>query len=329
MLNQDDIKLFALNASRDYGERLARHLGMALSRHEEREFEDGEHKSRPLENVRGRDVYVVQSLYSDTHCTVNDKLCRLLFFLGAVKDACAARVTAVIPYLCYARKDRKTQTRDPVTTRYVAAMFEAVGVDHVVTMDVHNLAAFHNAFRCTTDHLEAGRLFVNHLAPQLGDRGVVVVSPDAGGIKRAERFRRFLSEKLNRPVTSAFMEKHRGAGAVSGEALIGDVQDRNAIILDDLIGTGTTLGRAVAACHAHGASEIHAAASHGLFVGGAQEVIDDDRLTQLVITDTVPPFRLNPQVVHDKLAVVDAAGLFASAIDCMHSGGSVTSLMEG
>ena len=327
-MNADDIKLFALDASRDYGERICRHLGIVLSRHEEREFEDGEHKSRPLENLRGRDVYVVQSLYGDTHRSVNDKLCRLLFFLGAVKDASALRVTAVIPYLCYARKDSKSQPRDPVTTRYVAAMFEAVGIDHLVTMDVHNLVAFCNAFRCTTDHLEAHTLFVSYLAPRLGDRDVVVVSPDAGGIKRAERFRRRLSEKLNRPVTSAFMEKHRGAGVVSGETLVGDVRDRSAIIIDDLIGTGTTLARAVAACHAHGASEIRAAASHGLFVGNAREVIDDARLTQVVVTDTVPPFHLGPREAHDKVAVVAADALFADAIRCMHSGCSISSLME-
>lgn len=328
-MNEDDIKLFALDASRDYGEKIARHLDIALSRHEEREFDDGEHKSRPLENLRGRDVYVIQSLYADPHHTVNDKLCRLLFFLGAVRDANAARVTAVIPYLCYARKDRKTQPRDPVTTRYVAGMLEAVGTDHVMTMDVHNLAAFHNAFHCTTDHLEARSLFADCLVPQLVDRDVVVVSPDAGGIKRAERFRRLLSDRLNRPVTSAFMEKYRGSGSVSGETLIGDVADRSAVILDDLIGTGTTVGRAVAACHARGAIKILAAASHGLFVGNAREVIDDSRLTQVAVTDTVPPFRLEPQVVHDKLTVIDATGLFAAAIRCMHEGGSITSLMEG
>lgn len=328
-MNNNDIKLFALDTSRDYGERIGRHLGISLSRHEERDFEDGEHKARPLENLRGRDVYVIQSLYGDTHYSVNDKLCRLLFFLGAVRDANAARVTAVIPYLCYARKDRQTQPRDPVTTRYVAGMFEAVGVDHVVTMDVHNLAAYHNAFRCTTDHLEARALFADCLAPHMGGRDVVVVSPDAGGIKRAERFRRLLSDRLKRPVTSAFMEKHRGSGAVSGEALIGDVAGKTVVILDDLIGTGITLGRAVAACHGHGASEIRAAASHGLFVGNAGGVIDDTRLSQLVVTDTVPAFRLDPQAVQDKLTVVDAAGLFAAAIRCMHDGGSITSLTEG
>ena len=111
-------------------------------------------------NVRGRDVYVIQSLYGDPKQSVNDKLVRLLFFLGALRDASAGHLTAIIPYLAYARKDRKSKVRDPVTTRYVATLFEAVGTDCVVTLDVHNLAAFQNAFRCRTEHLEAVALFV-------------------------------------------------------------------------------------------------------------------------------------------------------------------------
>ena len=175
-------------------------LGIALADHEEREFEDGEHKSRPLTNVRGRDVYVLQSLYGDAKQSVNDKLCRLLFFIGALKDASAARVTAVVPYLGYARKDRRSKARDPVTTRYVAMLFEAVGTDCVLTLDVHNLAAYQNAFRCRTEHLEANPLFIAHLLPLLRDAQVSVVSPDAGGIKRADAFRQRLSAALKRPV---------------------------------------------------------------------------------------------------------------------------------
>ena len=116
-MNTDTLRLFALSESRDLGEKIASTLGMSLAQHEERDFEDGEHKIRPLESVRNSDVFVVQSLYSEAGMSVNDKLCRLLFFIGALKDASAANVTAVLPYLCYARKDRKTKSRDPVTTR--------------------------------------------------------------------------------------------------------------------------------------------------------------------------------------------------------------------
>src|SRR3990167_755469 len=184
-----ELTLFALDDSREFGERVSRHLNLGLGAHEQREFEDGEHKTRPLISVRGKDVFVVQSLHADHHQSVADKLCRLWFFIGTLKDASAARVTAIVPYLAYARKDRKTQPRDPVTTRYVAALFEAVGVDCVVTLDVHNLAAFQNAFRCRTEHLEANRLFVRHFVALVREREVVVVAPDAGGIKRAEHFR--------------------------------------------------------------------------------------------------------------------------------------------
>jgi ribose-phosphate pyrophosphokinase len=153
------LALFSLRAGQAYAERVAAHLGVPLAPHEEREFEWGQHKARPLESVRGKDVYVVESLHGDVGQSVNDKLCRLLFFLGALRDAAAARVTAVVPFLCYARKERKTKPRDPVTTRYVAALFEAVGVDRVVTLEVHDLAAFQNAFRCRTEHLDARRTF--------------------------------------------------------------------------------------------------------------------------------------------------------------------------
>jgi len=328
-MNDDRPLLFALGASRGFGERVAEGLEISLARHEERDFEDGEHKSRPLVSVRSRDVFVVQSLYGDPEQSANDKLCRLLFFIGALKDASAARVTAVLPYLCYARKDRKTKPRDPVTTRYLAALLEAVGTDRVLTMDVHNLAAFQNAFRCPTDHLEARKLFVDHFAPLLRDQPVVVISPDVGGVKRAEAFREALSQATGREAASAFLEKHRSAGVVSGEALVGDVRGKVAVIVDDMISTGTTMLRAAKACRERGASTVYAAAAHGLFVGQANRVVADDSFERVVVTDSVPPFRLDPGVVRDKLVVLGAAALFAEAIERTHGGGSIVDLLEG
>jgi ribose-phosphate pyrophosphokinase len=151
-VTRSTLHLFSLNCGRAYAEKVAGHLGTALSDHEERDFEDSEYKVRPLASVRASDVFVVQSLHGDDERSADEKLCRLLFFIGALKDASAGRVTAVVPYLCFARKDRKTKPRDPVTTRYLAGLFEAVGTDRVVTLDVHNLAAFQNAFRCCTEH---------------------------------------------------------------------------------------------------------------------------------------------------------------------------------
>jgi ribose-phosphate pyrophosphokinase len=328
-INNDNIAIFALNSGRSFGEQVCAQLGFNLSAHEEREFEDGEHKARALVNVRGQDVYVVQSLYADAQLSVNDKLCRLLFFLGALRDASAARVTAVVPYLCYARKDRKNKARDPVTTRYVATLFEAVGVSHFVTLDVHNLAAYQNAFRMPTDHLEARQLFVAHFAALVGQEAVVVVAPDAGGVKRAEEFRQSLGHALKREVASAFMEKHRSAGVVSGRQLVGDVQDKTAIIIDDLISSGGTLTRTAEACQARGARRVFAAASHGVFVSAANQALANPALEKVVVTNTLPPWRLTPELARDKLIVLDIAPLCAQAIHRMHTGGSLAELNEG
>ncbi|MBS1136525.1 MAG: ribose-phosphate pyrophosphokinase [Proteobacteria bacterium] len=328
-MTREELCLFALDASRPYGERVAGALGVALARHEEREFEDGEHKARPLENVRGRDVYVIHSLYGEPGMSANDKLVRLLFFIGALKDASAAQVTAVCPYLAYSRKDRRTKPRDPVGSRYVAQLFEAVGTDRMVTLDVHNLAAYQNAFRIPAEHLEARGLFVAWFAAYLrGDEPVVVVSPDAGGVKRADAFRDSLSRALGRPVGSAFMEKRRSEGVVSGEAVVGEVGGMTAIIIDDLISSGTTLARAAAACKTLGAKRVFAAASHGLFIGAADSVLADPVLEKVLVTDAVPPFRLSPALLESRVEVLDSAPLFAEAIRRLHDGGSLVELLQ-
>jgi ribose-phosphate pyrophosphokinase len=326
-MNSENLVVFALGASRAFGENICGHLGMTLSALEERDFEDGEHKTRPLISVRGKDVFVVHSLYSDEQQSVNDKLCRLLFFLGALRDASAARVSAVVPYLCYTRKDRRSKSRDPVTTRYVASLFEAVGVDRVVTVDVHNLAAFQNAFRIRTEHLEAKNLFVAHFAPLVRNEDMVVVSPDAGGVKRAEAFRHALDGATGRPVRSAFMEKHRSEGVVSGAALVGDVAGRAAIVVDDLISSGTTLARAAETCRENGATAVHAAATHGVFSSKASEILSTPALDRIVVTNTVPPFRLNAEFVRNKLVVLDATKLLAEAIRRLHTGESIVELL--
>ena len=321
--------LFALGESRGLGEEIGRALSVEPGEHEERDFEDGEHKSRPKVNVRGRDVFVVHSLFGEPGRSVNDKLCRLLFFLGALRDAAAARVTAVVPYLCYARKDWKSKPRDPVTLRYVASLFEAVGVDRVVTVDVHNVPAFQNAFRCGTDHLEAKTLLLRHLQGTLADRDVAVVSPDVGGIKRADRFRDALSRRIGGNVSTAFMDKQRSEGVVRGDVLVGPVAGRIALLVDDLIGTGTTIRGASRACIAAGAREVHVAATHGLFVAGAAEVVADTAITRIVVTNTVPPFRLPPDLVERKLELVDIAPFLAESIRRIHQGGSLVELLEG
>ncbi len=320
--------LFALNASRDFAERVSAELGLTLSEHEEREFEFGQHKSRPLVNVRGRDVFVIQSLHGDLEQSVNDKLCRLLFFVGALRDASAGNITAVVPFLCYSRKDQKTKARDPVTTRYVASLFEAVGVDRVVTLDVHNVAAFQNAFRCRTDHLEATSLFVDFFQPRMQDADAVVVSPDPGGIKRAGRFQQALSRRLAKPVTTAFMEKLRSEDRVTGDAMVGDLAGRIAIIVDDMISSGATIARAAQGCRLRGATHVYAAVSHGVFTAAAGPVLLDPALDKVVVLDTIPPFALEQTVVDAKLVRLPAAALLAQAIRRIHRGESLVQLLE-
>ncbi len=319
--------LFALRDAAAFGLHVSTCLQIELSKHEERDFEDGEHKSRPLVNVRGRDVYVMQCLHGDMESSVNDRLIRLLFFIGALKESAADRVTAVIPYLCYARKDQRSQPRDPVTTKYVAKLFETVGLDAMLTLDVHNLAAFQNAFRCQADHLEAARLFADYFQNLLRDEDIVVVSPDVGGIKRVNRLRDILADLMDRPVASAFMEKKRSGGVVSGDRLVGDVGGKAAIILDDLISTGTTMARGVRECRRLGATRVYAAATHGLFMDGAKPLMTEPGLDRVVVTNTVPSFRLPPSQIEDRLEILDAAPLFAAAITCMHEGGSIAELL--
>ena len=325
-MSEGELRVFALNTGRAYGEAVCRELGVPLAAHEEREFEDGEHKSRSLVSVRGCDVYVVQSLYGDAQQSVDDKLMRVLLFVGALKDASAARVTVVAPYLAYSRKDQKSKPRDPVTTRYVASFFEAAGADCMVTMNVHNLAAFQNAWRCRTEHLEAAPLFVRHVLPQLGAADVVVVSPDAGGIKRADAFRQRLAKTLGRPLDMAFAEKYRSGGEIRGEALVGDVAGKVAIIVDDLISAGNTIARAARACRDRGAVRVIACASHGVFATDANAVLAAAAVDEIVVTDSIPPLRITDAGVAARIRQVATAPLFADAIRRLHAGDSLVEL---
>lgn len=327
-MTENAFALFALNASREYGEKIASALNVSLSPHEERDFGDGEHKIRALESVRKKDVYVIHSLYGDDEQSPNDKLCRLLFFIGALKDAAAAHVTVIAPYLCYARKDRKTKSRDPVTTRYIAQLFESVGTDRILTMDVHNLQAWQNAFRCPTEHLEDAILFADHIAKNMDDEEITVISPDIGGIKRAMAFQEKLEKKTGKTSPVAFMEKKRSSGVISGaETLYGDVKGRTALIFDDMIAGGGTMQRAARACREQGAAKIYAAATHGLFNGKANEVFSGPVIDKILVTDAVPPFRLHGDAAQ-KLAVIDTAPFIATAIRRMHEGGSLVELNE-
>ncbi|HSR00089.1 MAG TPA: ribose-phosphate diphosphokinase [Sphingomicrobium sp.] len=323
-----DPLIFALGASRPFGERMAAHLGWTLADVEEREFDGGEHKARPLVEVGGRDVFVVHSLYGELGSSANDKLVRLLFFVGALRDSGAARVTAVAPYLAYTRKDRRTKPRDPVNTRNVALLFDAMRTDAIVTVEVHNVSAFENAFRaCRPEHVPIARVLADHLSASLEDGPLAVVSPDVGGVKRAELLRHELERRVGRSVEKALVEKHRSAGVVSGTLFSGDVNGATAIVVDDLISSGTTLARAAAACREHGARKVIAAAAHGLFTGGAPALFSLDGPDEVIVTDTVPLPRDLAAEAAGKVRIVPVGELVADVVGRMHRGKAVSDLI--
>jgi ribose-phosphate pyrophosphokinase len=311
--------LFAPSHSVEFGRRVADCLGVTLATSVEREFGGGEHKMRPLDNVQNQDVFVIQSLCGDEHASANDKLCRLLFFLAAVKDAGVRRVTALVPYFAYSRKDRRTQPQDPVITRYVAAMFESTGVDCVVALDIHNEAAFDNSFRCQSVRIEAGDIFADSLASELGTSPIVVASPDIGGVKRAQLFRESLARKLGREVGFAFMEKRRSGGVVSGDMLVGDVENRTLVLYDDLIASGTTILRACQVARHAGAARVYVAAPHAAFEPTATQLFATQDIHSVLVSDSIPLAPNFASVPGDRLRVCSVAPLVAQTIQRLAS----------
>lgn len=312
--------MFALEPRSAFAGSLAAALETPIAPHEERAFADGECKLRPLVDPRGADAYVVYGLHGDAQLSPHDKLVRLLTFIATLRDHGAARVSAVVPYLAYARKDRRTKPWDPVTLRHVAQLFEAVGTAQVIALEVHNVAAFENAFRCPTVHLEAHRAFDAVAAEWAPGGPIVVASPDPGGVKRAQLWRETLEERLRRPVGFSMVDKRRSAGLLGGGELVAGAVDGAAVLLlDDLIATGETLRRAASALRRAGAKSVLACAAHGLFVAPVDEGLAQEPIEQVVITDSVPPFRLGPgSALRGKLRVVSSVGLFADAIRSSH-----------
>ncbi|MEP9386751.1 ribose-phosphate diphosphokinase [Mesorhizobium sp. KR9-304] len=322
------MRLFALNGSEELGAAAASALGVKIDPHEERDFEDGEHKTRPLVSVRGKDVYVLLSLAGGGGSSVNDRLCKLLFFLATCRENGAARVTAVVPYLAYARKDRQTKARDPVTTRYVAKLFEAVGTDRIVTLDVHNFAAFQNAFRCESIHLDTRKLFVPIIRTLVGDHPVTVFSPDCGGVKRAQLLKETFEALTGKDIGFGFMEKRRSRGVVSGDIFAGDVTGSDVFIVDDMIGTGGTMLRAALACRERGANAIHAIAAHGVFGKGAKALFDSPAIDRIIVTDSVASAAsAKADYPSARLDILPAGSLIGEAVKRLHSHSSISDLL--
>lgn len=316
------MRWFDLTPSHPLGHAAARHANVAPSPLEMRAFSGGEHKMRPLVSVRGEDVFVFSVLNAGPEGSVNDALLRLFFFLACCRRNGAARLVAICPWLPYMRKDRQTKARDPVNSAEVARLLEVAGADCVVTADVHNLAAFQNGFRCTTVHLDGCRLFAGEILRRAGAAPLAVISPDGGGVKRAELLREAVEQAGNREVGFGFLEKRRSSGVVSGELFAGDVTARSVWIVDDMIDSGGTLLRAAQACRARGAAEVHLLATH-LLDPAAVDRLADPAVDTLTVTDSARLPEAGPRV-----RLLSLAPLIGRAMVRIHGGGAVGPLLD-
>lgn len=338
-------KVFGLQSSKQYAEGVVNHLGIKLAPHTEKNFEDGEcyvqsggdYSESSDGNVRGHNVFVIQSLYSDTEESVADKFVKLCFFCGSLKDASAHEVIPIIPHLGWARQDRKTQSRAPITTKYVARMLEANKIERALLLDVHNLAAEQNAFNVPIDVLEANNLFAEWFATRMIGEGkagkIRVLSPDSGGLSRCGRFRLALLKRLRAKgividdIEIVVFDKVRVKGEVTGGRIIGDVEDADVIAFDDMISTAGTMMKSCKAVLAQKGRVYAVCASHGLFCGKANDYLNSLD-TNIVVADTIKPWRLSPEN-RAKLHVVDTTKMVAEAINRIHRGsGSISALLS-
>ena len=313
-----DIKIFAGNSNPKLALDICKKLGTQLGNAEVGTFSDGEKSVSIYETVRGSDVFVVQSTCSP----VNDNLMELLIMIDAMKRASAGRITAVIPYFGYARQDRKTKPRDPISAKLVANLITRAGADRVLTMDLH-ANQIQGFFDIPVDNLLGSPIFVHHFIEKYKDchDEVMVVSPDVGSVARARAF----AQKLDMPL--AIVDKRRQK-ANSSEVMniIGDVRDKRVILLDDMVDTGGSLcGAAKALVEIGGAKSVTACASHGVLSGPAVQRIQDSVLDEVIFLDTIPA---RPDVKCDKIKYLSVAEMFAEAIERIYEEISVSKLFN-
>jgi ribose-phosphate pyrophosphokinase len=307
-----ELKLFTGNANRPLSEEIAKYLKVPLGDAEVSRFSDGEVFVQVNENVRGTDVFVIQP----TCPPVNDNLMELLVMIDAVRRASARRVTAVIPYFGFQRQDRKDQPRVPITAKLVANLITTAGADRVMTMDLHS-PQIQGFFDIPFDHLYAAPVLVDHfMRHQVHD--VAVVAPDIGSVKMARAYSKRLSGTL------AIVDKRRPRpDAVEMMNVIGEVEDKNVIIFDDIVSTASTLVEAARAVREAGAREVYAACTHGVLCGDAVERIQASDVKELVITDSIPHA---PGTLPAKIRMLSVAALLGEAIRRIHDEESLSSL---
>lgn len=312
----DKIKIFSGNSNPGLAQSICDSLGVALGSARVRCFSDGEVMVEIGENVRGRDVYVIQSTCAPT----NDNLMELLVMTDALKRASAATITAVIPYYGYSRQDRKAAPRTPITAKLVADLITTAGIDRVVTIDLH-AGQIQGFFNIPVDNLYVAPVLLNYLKDRFNSDDVVMVTPDAGGTERARAFAKRLG------CTLAVIDKRRtGPNVAEVMHLIGDVRDKITIILDDMIDTAGTLTQAAKALKLNGARTIIACATHGVLSGPAIERINNSDIEEIVLTDTIPLGDKGNATT--KIRILSVADLLAEAIRRIHEDESVSSLFE-
>ncbi len=315
----DGLKIFAGTANESFTAQVCAQIGISVGKARVDKFPDSELIVKLDEDVRGRDCFVVQS----TCQPVNENLMELLIWIDCLKRASAARITAVIPYFGYARQDRKSEGRTPITAKLVANIITAAGADRVIAMDLH-AAQVQGFFDIPMDHLVASRVFSEYLqaeAPAFGN--IAIVSPDPGNLKAADYYKDILNASL------AFIDKRRESGtSVVMNNIVGDIKGKTILMIDDMIATGGTIADASKILKEHGAGKIYVAATHGVFAGKAVERLLAAPIERIVITDTIPTSeRLAP--LRDRLTILSVAPLMGEAIKRIHLNQSVSAVLKG
>lgn len=308
------LKIFAGNSNRALAEEVVRKLDVPMGRAQVGRFSDGEISVTVGENVRSSDVFVIQS----TCAPVNENLMELLVIIDALRRASAEHITAVIPYYGYARQDRKVAPRTPISAKLVADLIASAGATRVLSIDMH-AGQIQGFFNIPFDHLYAMPVLIDHMRQEFSGRNSVIISPDAGGVERARAYGKRLDCGIG------MIDKRRPqANEARVMHVIGEVQDRDVVIIDDMIDTAGTLTAAGAAIKARGARHVVAYATHAVFSGAAISRLQDSAIDGVIVTNTIP---LSPEAREcPKISQVSIAPLIAEAIRRIHHGDSVSSL---
>lgn len=328
--NPHPMIVFSGNVSHELAKRIAQYADCPMGDAKTKPFANGECMVQISNNVRSRDVFVVQSLcrlWSTTadnpYTGINDALMELLVWGDTLSRASTYRTTAVIPSFAYARQDRKAASRTPVTARLVCDMIQTAGFDRVLTMDLHSdqIQGFFDRKRCQMDHLSAGPLFARHFE---GVKNAVVLSPDVGNLKKADKYRKGLPDGVG----IAVIDKRRCpvTGRVTSERITGDsIENKTVIILDDILSTAGTIRSAIDLADAHGAKEFRIGVTHGEFVGPAIERLSHKKIVEIAVTDTIP---LLDEIARKlPIKILSTSDLFGEAIRRIHLGESISELL--